>query len=45
MRLSGKAQATCYAELIEERKLNPCTPEEQAGEYWDAVLQKDKRFD
>ena len=31
MWLSGytKTQADCYAELLEERKDNPCTPEEQ----------------
>ena len=32
MRATGKDQAECYRELLEERKDNPCTPEEQAGE-------------
>jgi hypothetical protein len=27
-----KTQAECYRELLEERKDNPCTPEEQRGE-------------
>ena len=35
-RLSFKDQAECYSDLIKERKDNPCTPEEQAGE--DATL-------
>jgi len=30
-RWSGKDQADCYHDLIEERKDNPCTPEDQAG--------------
>ncbi len=28
---NGKGQAENYSFLIEERKENPCTPEEQAG--------------
>jgi hypothetical protein len=28
---TGKTQAECYSELIEARKDNPCTPEQQAG--------------
>jgi len=27
---SGKSQTACYMELLEERKDNPCTDEEQA---------------
>lgn len=38
-----KDQADCYRELIQERNDNPCTPEEQAGEYWDEELQCDRR--
>ena len=30
-----KSQSDCYKELLEERKCNPCTPQEQAGDYWD----------
>jgi len=29
---TAEDHAARYAELIEERKANPCTPEEQAGE-------------
>jgi len=40
---SGKDQIDCYHELLEERKNNPCTPEEQAGDYWDEENQCDSR--
>lgn len=39
----GKSQAEHYQKLIEERKDNPCTPKQQAGEYWDEEKQCDKR--
>jgi hypothetical protein len=42
-RMTGKAQHECYLELLEERKNKPCTPQEQAGEYWDEENQRDKR--
>lgn len=32
-----------YRELLEQRKSNPCSPEEQAGEWWDKVKQADIR--
>ena len=35
---SGKSQYKCYDELIQLRKNNPCTPEQQAGK--DAKLCK-----
>lgn len=31
MRETGKEQSVCYHELLEERKDNPCTLEQQAG--------------
>lgn len=34
--LSGKPQVDCYYDLLEERKANPCTPEEQRGEGYAA---------
>jgi hypothetical protein len=40
---SGKSQSDCYYELLEERKNNPCTPQEQAGDYWDEEKQCDRR--
>jgi len=42
-RYTGKSQTECYADLVEERKDNPCTPEEQAGQYWDKENHVDKR--
>jgi hypothetical protein len=41
--LRGKGQAECYHELLEERKDSPCSPREQAGDYWDEELQCDRR--
>lgn len=40
---TGKCQSDCYEELLEERKYNPCTPQEQAGQYWDEENQWDIR--
>jgi hypothetical protein len=34
-----------YTRLIDSRKENPCSPEEQAGEYWDTERQVDTRYD
>jgi hypothetical protein len=44
-RMTGKSQSECYRELLEERKDNPCSLQEQAGEYWDEEKQCDKRFE
>lgn len=33
-RLTGRPQADCYRDLLEERKESPCSPEEQAGLFW-----------
>ena len=30
-RLTHRSQADCYSEILEERKDNPCSAEEQAG--------------
>lgn len=40
---SGRSQAEIYHELLEQRKDNPCTPRDQAGDYWDEERQRDKR--
>mgnify|MGYP001564868797 CR=1 FL=1 len=32
-----------YVMLLEERTDHPCTEQEQAGEYWDPVENKDRR--
>ena len=39
-----RSQTECYFELLKERKDNPCTPREQAGEWWDEEKKCDKRF-
>jgi len=31
-RMSNRSQSDCYAELLEERKDNPCTAEQQRGD-------------
>jgi len=40
---TGKPQAECYSILLKERKNNPCSPKEQAGQFWDEEKQLDKR--
>ena len=44
MRTTGKPIEVAYAELLESRKDNPCTPGQQAGQFWDEEKQVDKRF-
>lgn len=36
-------QTKHYHNLLEVRKNNPCSPEEQAGQWWDKEKQCDKR--
>lgn len=43
-RLTGKDIVKCYNEILESRKYNPCTPKEQAGQFWDEEKQIDKRL-
>ncbi len=33
-----------YHELLKERQDKPCSPKEQAGEWWDEERQCDKRY-
>lgn len=40
---STQDQVECYYEILEERKENPCTPQEQAGQWWDDEKQIDIR--
>lgn len=42
-RATGHSQSECYAKLLEERRDNPCSPKEQAGQFWDEERQCDKR--
>ena len=38
-----KSQSEHYRGLLEERKDNPCTPREQAGQFWSEEKQCDRR--
>lgn len=40
---TGKYQGECYQQLLEKRKNNPCSPQEQAGQFWDEDKQIDNR--
>jgi hypothetical protein len=40
---SGQSQSQAYHKLLEERKDNPCSPKEQAGQWWDEENQCDSR--
>ena len=40
----SKSQSECYQELLKERENNPCSPKEQAGQWWDEENQCDSRF-
>jgi len=40
-----KSQIEHYYDLLRERKDNPCTPKEQAGQWWDEEKQCDSRKD
>ena len=39
-----KEHAIAYDKLLESRKENPCSPKEQAGQYWNEEKQIDERF-
>jgi len=39
----SKSQAEHYHDLIKERNGNLCSPEEQAGQWWDEEKQCDSR--
>ena len=41
--LRGGSQTDHYQTLLLQRVNTPCTPEEQAGEYWDEEKQIDRR--
>jgi len=34
-KLTSMSQTEAYQKLLKEREAFPCTPEEQAGQYWD----------
>jgi len=40
---TGRSQAECYQEILLERKDNPCSPRDQAGQFWDEENQCDIR--
>ena len=39
----SKSQTEHYHDLMQERKDNPCSPREQAGQWWDEEQGKDER--
>lgn len=41
---SGRSQAECYEEILAERRDTPCTPKQQAGQWWDEERQCDSRL-
>ena len=41
----SKSRAEHYHDLLEERKGNPCSPKEQAGQFWDEEKQCDTRLE
>lgn len=41
---TGRDQYEAYRELLEERRDNPCSPREIAGDWWDEERQCDKRI-
>jgi hypothetical protein len=43
-RLTGKPREECYSKLLKEREANPCTPKQQAGDWWDEEKQIDRRL-
>lgn len=40
---TGETERDAYLRLLLERADNPCSPREQAGEYWDDELRIDRR--
>jgi len=44
-RSNGLPQHVNYIRLLEERGSNPCSPKEQAGQFWDSEKRIDKRED
>jgi hypothetical protein len=43
-RITGRLQGDCYQDVLASRAGNPCTPKEQAGEFWDEEKQCDVRL-
>lgn len=41
--VTGRSTADVYHELLEMRQATPCTPIEQAGQFWDEENQRDSR--
>jgi len=40
---TNKTQTDYFHELVKERRASPCTPKEQAGQWWDEELGCDQR--
>jgi len=44
MGLTGIDVVDAYNKLLKERESAPCSPKDQAGQFWDEQLQIDKRL-
>ena len=40
----SKTQSEHYYDLLKEREQNPCTPQQQTGQFWDEEKQCDIRI-
>ncbi len=45
MRTMGndRSQTDNYIEILKERENNPCSPRDQAGQWWDEEKQRNRR--
>ena len=41
---NSKSKAEHYQDILKERERNPCSPQKQAGIYWDEKIQCDSRL-
>jgi hypothetical protein len=42
-RATGENQADVYERLVEKRQSDPCSPRQQAGQWWNEERQMDSR--
>jgi hypothetical protein len=43
-RTTGETQSEVYERLVEKRQADPCSPRQQAGQWWSEELQRDSRL-
>lgn len=41
----SRSQAEHYQDLLDERRDSPCSPREQAGQWWNEERQRDSRLE